>query len=152
MNVRIYLETLRLFAENCFSCLRTTWYRAEKKAKKLRSKTVTGNILKVMVSKLLLNEIRYIKVSGSLSLFISLRWLLSHLSDGNPITPLMYFFPLFSYIFIYIYIYLRVIAGNWIICAHTDHYFWKLFLGFSRWQGMVTTTMVRGKRVANPVL
>lgn len=109
--MRIYLKTLRMFAGNCFSCMRTTWYGVEKKNEEATSKTVTGNILKVMVSKLLLNEIRHIKMSGSLSLFIALGWLLSHLSDGDPITPLMYFF--FSFlVYIYIYIYLRVIAGN----------------------------------------
>lgn len=46
----------------------------KKKNEEATSKTVTGNILKVMVSKLLLNEIRHIKMSGSLSLFIALEW------------------------------------------------------------------------------
>lgn len=115
--IPIYIYTLRLFG-NCFSCLKTTngkTGRAKKKVKrsvKVTSKTVTGNILKVMVSKLLLNEIRHIKMSGSLSLFIALGWFyvayIRRKSNNSPphLTPIL-FYPLFALTVypIYLYIY-----------------------------------------------
>lgn len=125
---RIYLET---YSGCSLEIVSRVWKQLgiePKKSEEATSKTVTGNILKVMVSKLLLNEIRHIKMSGSLLLFIALGWFyVAFIRRKSNNSPGVFFLSfLVSHLCC---IHLPVIAGNWIICTqYTDRYFWKLFL------------------------